>query len=169
MPRPAQQAQQARIPALLVQLIDIPFSRIASRSSIRAVSMLRCSLHAAAFSAAASRPRQRGLQPHSSKRELRCSAGADGGAPAARPPPADRPLDHKVALITGANTGIGYQTAKALLQRDYQVVLACRDRTKAEAARAKLRHAAAEPDTSRGPAPRRLLPSSLSSPQPLTL
>jgi hypothetical protein len=70
---------------------------------------------------------------------LRCPAAAAAGPP----PGADRPLDHKVALITGANTGIGFQTAKALLRRDYQVVLACRDKAKAEAARAKLRHAAA--------------------------
>jgi NAD(P)-dependent dehydrogenase (short-subunit alcohol dehydrogenase family) len=35
--------------------------------------------------------------------------------------------------------GIGFETAKALLQRDYQVVLACRDKEKAEAARGKLK------------------------------
>jgi hypothetical protein len=113
-----------------------------------------CSFRAAACpAAAASHSRLPGLHSIISKRDLRCSASADAGdgsggaapaAAAAGPPPgADRPLDHKVALITGANTGIGFQTAKALLRRDYQVVLACRDKAKAEAARAKLRHAAA--------------------------
>lgn len=44
-----------------------------------------------------------------------------------------------MALITGANTGIGFETAKALLQKDYYVVLGCRDTQKAEAARGKLK------------------------------
>eukprot|EP00879_Flechtneria_rotunda_P021676 GHRR01022856.1.p1 GENE.GHRR01022856.1~~GHRR01022856.1.p1 ORF type:complete len:328 (+),score=65.48 GHRR01022856.1:56-1039(+) len=37
----------------------------------------------------------------------------------------------KTALITGGNTGIGYETAKALCKQGYQVTIACRDQGKA--------------------------------------
>lgn len=40
----------------------------------------------------------------------------------------------KVALITGANRGLGYETALALAGAGAQVVLACRDANKAQAA-----------------------------------
>lgn len=39
----------------------------------------------------------------------------------------------------GGNTGIGFETAKALLQKDYYVVLGCRNKDRAEAARARLK------------------------------
>ena len=42
-------------------------------------------------------------------------------------PPAGAQRDYKVALITGANTGIGFQTAKALAEQGYYVVLGCRN------------------------------------------
>jgi NAD(P)-dependent dehydrogenase (short-subunit alcohol dehydrogenase family) len=43
----------------------------------------------------------------------------------------------RLALITGANTGIGYETAKALVQtHDVDVILACRSHDKATAAAA---------------------------------
>lgn len=47
-------------------------------------------------------------------------------------------LDGKIAIVTGSNTGIGKETARALAQRGATVVLACRDVTKAEAARADI-------------------------------
>jgi len=44
----------------------------------------------------------------------------------------------KVAIITGANSGIGYQTALALASNDATVVLACRDMQKAEDAKSRI-------------------------------
>jgi protochlorophyllide reductase len=43
-----------------------------------------------------------------------------------------------VALVTGANSGIGYQTAAALADHGAHVILACRDDEKARQARDKL-------------------------------
>ncbi|KAK9826117.1 hypothetical protein WJX81_004880 [Elliptochloris bilobata] len=43
------------------------------------------------------------------------------------------------ALITGANTGIGYETALALACKGYATVLACRDLEKARAARERIK------------------------------
>lgn len=74
----------------------------------------------------------------SGHRTARCSAAGPPGAAAAGGSPAGE-HNHKVALITGANTGIGFETAKTLLQKGYYVVLGCRDKAKAEAARAQLR------------------------------
>lgn len=44
----------------------------------------------------------------------------------------------RVALITGANSGLGLETARALLARGATVVLACRSRARADAARQQL-------------------------------
>ena len=44
----------------------------------------------------------------------------------------------RVALITGANSGLGLETARALLARGATVVLGCRSRSRAEQARAQL-------------------------------
>ncbi|GAB3638238.1 SDR family NAD(P)-dependent oxidoreductase [Hymenobacter arcticus] len=44
----------------------------------------------------------------------------------------------KTAIVTGANTGIGYATALALYQAGATVVVACRDRKKASQAIAKM-------------------------------
>jgi len=43
-----------------------------------------------------------------------------------------------VAIVTGANNGIGYETALELARKDLTVVLACRDMGKAEAAKARI-------------------------------
>lgn len=38
--------------------------------------------------------------------------------------------DKHVAIVTGSNTGIGYQTASALVEKGYEVIIACRSRDK---------------------------------------
>ena len=47
-------------------------------------------------------------------------------------------LTGRVALVTGANSGIGYETAKALADHGAHVVLACRNDEKARQARDKM-------------------------------
>jgi NAD(P)-dependent dehydrogenase (short-subunit alcohol dehydrogenase family) len=49
------------------------------------------------------------------------------------------PQTGRVAVITGSNTGVGYQVARALAACDATVVLACRDVAKAEAAADRIR------------------------------
>jgi NAD(P)-dependent dehydrogenase (short-subunit alcohol dehydrogenase family) len=44
----------------------------------------------------------------------------------------------RLAIVTGANSGIGYQTARYLAQAGAAVILACRNAEKGEAARAKI-------------------------------
>lgn len=48
------------------------------------------------------------------------------------------PQNGKLALITGANSGIGFHTALQLARAGCGVILACRDTAKAEAARARV-------------------------------
>ncbi len=43
-------------------------------------------------------------------------------------------LTGKIVIVTGANSGIGYETVRALARKDATVVLACRNREKGEAA-----------------------------------
>lgn len=50
-------------------------------------------------------------------------------------PPATPKNTHKVAVVTGGNTGIGFETARTLVvDYGWQVVLACRNKTKASQA-----------------------------------
>jgi NAD(P)-dependent dehydrogenase (short-subunit alcohol dehydrogenase family) len=44
----------------------------------------------------------------------------------------------KCFIVTGANTGIGFEAAKVLAARGARVLLACRDKTRAEAAMARI-------------------------------
>jgi NAD(P)-dependent dehydrogenase (short-subunit alcohol dehydrogenase family) len=53
------------------------------------------------------------------------------------------PQQGRLAMITGANSGIGYQAARYLARAGATVILACRNADKGEAARAKI--AAANP------------------------
>ncbi|MFX1252918.1 MAG: oxidoreductase [Promethearchaeota archaeon] len=43
-------------------------------------------------------------------------------------------LTGKIAIVTGANSGIGYETARALVHKGATVILACRNKDKGEAA-----------------------------------
>ena len=44
----------------------------------------------------------------------------------------------RIALITGANSGLGFDTAQALLEKNATVILGCRSIEKAAEAREKL-------------------------------
>lgn len=45
----------------------------------------------------------------------------------------------KVAIVTGANAGLGYETALALAKKDAKVIMACRNDRKAQQARDKIK------------------------------
>lgn len=49
-------------------------------------------------------------------------------------------IDGKVVIITGANTGIGRETALDLAKRGGRIYLACRDLMKADTARHEIIH-----------------------------
>jgi hypothetical protein len=57
-----------------------------------------------------------------------------------------RKLDGKTALITGANSGIGFQTALDLARRRARVIIACRSAPLMEAAVAELRARSSNPN-----------------------
>lgn len=49
-------------------------------------------------------------------------------------------LDGKVYIITGSNTGLGFETAKQIVAMGGTVILACRSKEKASAAKAQIMH-----------------------------
>ena len=51
--------------------------------------------------------------------------------PQPTPLPLQTSLDMKIAIVTGSNTGIGLETARALVDSGWQVILACRSSDKA--------------------------------------
>ena len=46
----------------------------------------------------------------------------------------------KVAIVTGANSGIGYEVTLSLIKKGFEVVMACRNMQKAEKAKVKILH-----------------------------
>lgn len=50
-----------------------------------------------------------------------------------------RDLSGKIAIVTGANTGIGFETARSLALHGCTVIFACRDESKTEEAIARIR------------------------------
>ncbi len=54
-------------------------------------------------------------------------------------------LEGKTAVVTGANSGLGFETAKVLVAKGATVLLACRNQAKAEAAAVELRQAGPGP------------------------
>jgi NAD(P)-dependent dehydrogenase (short-subunit alcohol dehydrogenase family) len=60
---------------------------------------------------------------------------------------AHNPNTHgRLCLVTGANTGIGFEVARGLARDGFRVVLACRDRAKGEAARSAIASETRNPD-----------------------
>ncbi len=40
--------------------------------------------------------------------------------------------EQKIVIVTGANNGIGYESAKAIAKKDHTLIMACRDLIKGE-------------------------------------
>jgi NAD(P)-dependent dehydrogenase (short-subunit alcohol dehydrogenase family) len=53
-------------------------------------------------------------------------------------------LGGKIAIVTGANSGIGYEVARALARKEATVILACRDKGRGKAAVRQIAQAYAE-------------------------
>lgn len=54
-------------------------------------------------------------------------------------------MTQKIALITGANSGLGKATAVALARQDYQIIMVSRSRERGEAAQAEIKSASSNP------------------------
>ena len=61
------------------------------------------------------------------------------------PSPSDLPLSGRVALITGANTGIGLVTARELARKGAHLFITCRDEATAQAALQRIRDGSDSP------------------------
>jgi short-subunit dehydrogenase len=48
-------------------------------------------------------------------------------------------MKNKNVVITGANAGLGYETARAMAKMDANVIMLCRSKEKGEAAAAKIK------------------------------
>ncbi len=55
-------------------------------------------------------------------------------------------LSGKCFIVTGANTGIGFEASRVLAARGARVLLACRDKAKAETAMGQIRHKSPKAD-----------------------
>lgn len=55
-------------------------------------------------------------------------------------------LDGKVAVVTGANSGLGFETTKKLAEKGCEVVMACREHDKASEARNEIEKELRDPD-----------------------
>ena len=55
-------------------------------------------------------------------------------------------INRPLCLVTGANTGIGFQIARGLARSRFRVALACRDRARGEAARNTIASETRNPD-----------------------
>ena len=48
------------------------------------------------------------------------------------------PAMSAIAIVTGANTGVGFQVARRLFERGFTVIMACRSQSRAQKAQAKI-------------------------------
>ena len=85
--------------------------------------------------------RRGGLQSRAFKRRSRSvvvSSSSTGSSAGGDVESVQNATKKKTCVITGANTGIGYETTLAMLQKDYKVICAVRNKEKMEKARESL-------------------------------